>query len=557
MPILVTESGLTPGTEHRFDTSAVVGRVSTADIVLDHPTVSRRHALIRVAENTCTVVDLGSSNGTFINNRRIARPTQLDDGSIVQFGTVRLVYRSTDVPAPAPSGAGSLGSVLDDRQRTFQPQLAMPATAPAMISALPSAAQTDEVADLSRRMQVLDEVARFGCRVLEQQAVLEYVAEQVLAALPQADRAVVLLRDAATGSLIPAAGRSREGTLSDMRMSRSLLNDIVTRREGVLVTDVPSSAAGMTASLDIMNIRSLLCVPILFDGEVFGAIHADTSRFTQRFTRHDLALILALSSQVGMVLAYARLHTQVVEQKSMEHDVEFARRLQRHFFPQRLPVIPGYDAAASLSAADRLGGDFYDVLQTSPDTFAFLLGDVCGKGIPAALYAAKVGADVRHLSAGQPSPMAVLERLNQTLTQDEREGMFVTLSFAVLRTSSQRILISSAGHPPPILLGRGAAPTRVGPTGSVPLAVDPDSAYAERECRLEIGQSLVFYSDGVTEALRADGEVYGDDRLLAVLAHADGPPQAVIEAVLSDVAAFVGSAKQSDDLTLLCLQRRD
>ena len=557
MPILVTESGPAPGTEYTIETSAVVGRVAAADIVLDHPTVSRRHALIQIAEHTCTVRDLGSTNGTFINNRRITRPTRLDDGSIVQFGTVRLVYRSTEVTAPAPPGAAAIGAVLDDRHRTFEPLLAMSADVSGLVSPQPAAAQPDDLTDLARRMQVLDEVARFGLRVMEQQAVLEHVAEQVLVVLPQADRVVVLLRDGDTGSLMPAAGRSREGTLRDMRMSRALLNDIVTRREGVLVTDVPSTAAGGTASLDIMDIRSLLCVPILFDGEVFGAIHADTSRFSQRFSRNDLVLLLALSSQVGMVLAYARLHTQLVEQKSVERDVEFARRLQRNFFPQRLPVIPGYEAAASLSAADRLGGDFYDVLQTSPDTFAFLLGDVCGKGIPAALYAAKVGSDVRHISAGQPSPAAVLDRLNRTLTQDESEGMFVTLGFAVLEVFSQRVLISSAGHPQPILLGLGAAPARVGPTGSVPLGVDPDSMYTQRESRLERGQSLVFYSDGVTEALRADGEVYGDDRLLAVLARAQGPPQAVIEAVLSDVAAFVGSAKQSDDLTLLCLQRRD
>jgi serine phosphatase RsbU (regulator of sigma subunit) len=557
MPILIVETGPASGTRFTFGPSAVVGRVPPADVVLDNPTVSRRHAMLRRADRECSVVDLGSINGTFVDGRRIERPTRVREGTLLQFGAVRVRYVE-DGAEPASAGADAGETIVDDPDRSYERQVTLPADTSTVAAPLPSMGTPDAaatLAELADRLQVLDAVARYSCKVLDQQAILSFVAEQVFALLPNAERVLVLMRPPSADTLVPVVGRARDGSLGHTRMSRTLLREVLENREGVLVTDVPASAAGMSTSLDTMNIRSLLCVPVVFDGEVYGVIHADTTSFAKRFDRRDLTLLLALAGQLGMALAYARLHAEMLQRLAMEQDLEFARRLQHHFLPQHLPAIPGYEVAAHLSVAEKLGGDLYDVLPVGDGTYAIVVGDVCGKGVAAALYAAKLGADVRYQAAGQSSPAAIMERLNLAFTQYDHEGMFVTVAVAAIHPASHRLRIANAGHPQPIRCTRDGQTTKVGPTGEVPLGVDDHARFTERESPLEPGDVLVFYSDGITEAMNARAELYGEDRLVATIRQTRGTSQDIVDAIQSDVAAFVGPSPQSDDQTILCLRR--
>lgn len=559
MPILIVETGPASGTRFTFGPSAVVGRVPPADVVLDNPTVSRRHAMLRRADRHCSVVDLGSINGTFVDGRRIERPTRITEGTLLQFGAVRVRYVE-DAAQSAPAGIDALEAIADDPDRSYERQVTLPAGASSIAAPLPpfgTAPAADTLTELTDRLQVLDAVARFSCKVLDQQAILSFVAEQVFELLPNAERVLILIRASHTDTLMPAVGRARDGSLGHTRMSRTLLSEILANREGVLVTDVPASAAGMSTSLDMMNIRSLLCVPVVFDGEVYGVIHADTTSFASRFDRRDLTLLLALAGQLGMALAYTRLHAEMLQRLSLEQDLEFARRLQHHFLPQHLPAIPGYEVAVHLSVADKLGGDLYDVLPVGDDTYAIVVGDVCGKGVAAALYAAKLGADVRYQAAGQSSPAAIMERLNRAFTQYDHEGMFVTVAMAAFCVTSDRLRIANAGHPQPILCTRDGRITKVGPIGEVPLGVDDHARFSERDVPLEPGDVLVFYSDGITEAMDQQAGLYGDDRLAETIRRTRGTPQTIVDAIKSDVAAYTGAAPQSDDQTILCLKRTD
>ncbi|MDO8836773.1 MAG: SpoIIE family protein phosphatase, partial [Vicinamibacterales bacterium] len=542
MPILIVETGPAAGTRFTFGPSAVVGRVPPADVVLDNPTVSRRHAMLRRADHDCSVVDLGSINGTFVDGRRIARPTRVREGTLLQFGAVRVRYVE-DAAHASSAEAEAIETIADDPDRWYERQVTLPAGSSSIVAPLPSVAApnaTDMLTELADRLQVLDAVARFSCKVLDQPAILSFVAEQVFALLPNAERVLVLTRASHTDTLMPAVGRARDGSLGHTRMSRTLLNEILANLEGVLVTDVPAAAAGMSTSLDTMNIRSLLCVPVVFDGEVYGVIHADTTSFASRFDRRDLTLLLALAGQLGMALAYTRLHAEMLQRLSMEQDLEFARRLQRHFLPQQLPAIPGYEVAVHLGVADKLGGDLYDVLPVGNDTHAIVVGDVCGKGVAAALYAAKLGADVRYQAAGQSSPATIMQRLNRAFTQYDHEGMFVTVAIAAFRVASNRLLIANAGHPQPILCTRDGGISKAGPVGEVPLGVDDQARFSERESTLEPGDILVFYSDGITEAMNAGADLYGDERLAETIRRTRGTPQTIVDAIKSDVAAFTG-----------------
>jgi len=273
-----------------------------------------------------------------------------------------------------------------------------------------------------------------------------------------------------------------------------------------------------------------------------------------------------LKARLGATLEKKKLRDQVNEHLArLEEELEAARRLQMSMVPQSFPeatVQFPIDICASMEPAREVGGDLYDFFTTEDGRLCFLVGDVSGKGMPAALFMARAKSLIRittelmrlHAAA---RPAEVIARVNRELCQDNNDLMFVTLFFAMLAPQTGELEYCNAGHNEPYRLNGGALEAITGAKGII-LGVRPDAVYATGQISLAPGESIYLFTDGVTEAHNAAGELYSEQRLETVLRDAAGRPSAeLVKSVSEALRGFVGNALPSDDITMLAVRRLD
>jgi sigma-B regulation protein RsbU (phosphoserine phosphatase) len=298
-----------------------------------------------------------------------------------------------------------------------------------------------------------------------------------------------------------------------------------------------------------------LCVPLRRSGRLAGCIALAAKRSEEPYTSEDRELLVTVANQAALALENADLLAAARREAQFARDVEIASEVQRNLFPRELPRLPGWEVAAVCRPARTVAGDYYDVVRTADGGLGLALGDVSGKGIGASLLSAGVHAMVRGRLPGRACDLAaLLDDLNTHLLESSADEMFATLVLARIDAADGRMTYVNAGHPPPLLLGaRGAQ--WLGEGGPL-VGVMRDARYVPGEARLEPGDLLVIYSDGVTEAERGDREMFGDPRLLAALEGTRGAgAEAALAAVLRAVEAFTAGAEPADDVSLVVVRR--
>jgi serine phosphatase RsbU (regulator of sigma subunit) len=304
-----------------------------------------------------------------------------------------------------------------------------------------------------------------------------------------------------------------------------------------------------------LRLRSVLCAPIVAGDEVYGVIHLDGSDASHPFVKADMYLLLAIAAHVALSLANARMHRRVLKQELVEQDLLLATKIQNQFLPQRTPDVPGFEFCDEYSSALEVGGDYYDFLQMADGRVGIAVGDVCGKGIAAALYMARLSSEMRYTAAGRHNPADVLTRLNRTMCENLAEGMFVTLVLMVLDPRTATLEMASAGHLPPLLRAATGEIREVELPPNLPIGVDEELEYEQIERPLAPGECVATFTDGITEATDAQQEEFGDDRLLEAIRTSDGSAQGVLGSALAAVKAFIAGSPQADDITLVTLGR--
>ncbi|HEV3139623.1 MAG TPA: FHA domain-containing protein, partial [Vicinamibacterales bacterium] len=422
MPTLSVRSGPKQGTEYNLEQPVVViGRGSTADLPLADASVSRHHAVIARENEEWGIQDLDSANGTFVNGRRISQRVPLVGGDSVRLGSVLLKFEDAPTIPAAPRVIEAAVAATPAVPASPPLPVESPAEAESRILLRVTPEVTAEGGTLFgpiKRSRVLDNLKKISAMVFDERALLAFIAEELLSALPQADRALVLLWDAELGRFVPSVTRTRSNQRERIETSQTLLQEVLKIKEAVLVSNVLSDRKyGAAESMIAMKVTSAICAPIMFQDDIFGVVEVDSTSAARPFTRADVAVTLALALEVGMALAYARVHAKLVEREIVEHDLDLAKKIQRHFLPPKPPEMPTYEFAVEYSPALKVGGDLYDFVELADGQIAVAVGDVSGKGVSAALFAAKVMSDLRYQAAGQTSAKAILTRLNRALTQ--------------------------------------------------------------------------------------------------------------------------------------------
>jgi serine phosphatase RsbU (regulator of sigma subunit) len=303
--------------------------------------------------------------------------------------------------------------------------------------------------------------------------------------------------------------------------------------------------------------RGHAVVPLLVNNHSLGVLVIN-QRKPRLLSKDDVRYLQLMANQAALALEKARLHEEEVRMRAMEKELEVGRQIQLSLLPGAPPVVPGWEFAIFYQAAREVGGDFYDIfaLPDSPDRLGIVVADVTGKGVPAALFMARNSKVIRTNGLHFGSPAAALVESNESILRDQASGLLLTALYAVLDTGSGRLVFANAGHCRPIWLQAATGQSQELVSRGILLGALDGIELEEREIHLEPGDLLVFYTDGISEALNSEREFFGEERLEAVLAAAaGGSAQQVLQAIVDAVWDFAGNTAQSDDLTLFVARR--
>ncbi len=289
---------------------------------------------------------------------------------------------------------------------------------------------------------------------------------------------------------------------------------------------------------------------------LLGALAVGLAPQTKTIAGRRLSILSGIAYQAALAVETSLLYEATVRQERLQHEMTLARRIQQSFLPERPPQVEGWALAVDWRAVRGVGGDFYDFIALDERHLGLLIADVSDKGVGAALYMALSRTVVRAAALGSLSPAETLARANRVLLQDARSGMFVSIFYGILDLATGALTYARAGHNPPLFLraATGAVSTLY-PQGVI-LGVTDEPLLEEAELAVQPGDVLLMYTDGVTEAIDAHEDEFGEERLYAVLQTCAGASATtVVERVNAAVHAFIGDQAQSDDYTLLVLTR--
>ena len=303
------------------------------------------------------------------------------------------------------------------------------------------------------------------------------------------------------------------------------------------------------------NSHSLLAVPLSVKGDVLGVMVLEEADTPRRSRDRRLEIITGIAQQAALAVQNDRLQREMAERERLERELQLAHEIQQTFMPSQLPDLPGWELAFAWWAARQVAGDFYDFFRLSDGRLGLVIADVADKGMPAALFMALTRTLMRAAALEETSPAAALARVNELLVPDAQHGMFVTIVYAILSLDTGELAYANAGHNLPLVLRPDAQRLERLNKGGMALGVLAGVQLEEHVVSLAPGDSVVFYTDGITEAFSPQGDIYGEERLHVTVQAADGSAQAILDAIATSVVAFAGDAAPSDDRTLMVLRR--
>jgi len=540
----------------------VIGRdQEKCQIVIPHHAVSREHARIVVQNGAYFIEDLKSRNHTYVNSREITGRTALKADDRIKICDFLFQFRDERVPPapkPLPDALRKGGADAEE-----EPDSGGMTT----IEATQGKGNVQEFLQVapSERLRALLDISTNLSKTLELDPLLTQIADTLFSVFRHADRCFVIMLDESARP-IPKVVKNRRAKHDDTRFSRTIVKKTIDKLESYLSEDASSDMSlGPAASIAEFKIRSVMCVPLVTsEGKALGAIQLDTQDKAKKFGTDDLNLLAIVANLASIAIEKARMHETLLSREREQKEIELARTVQLGFLPQHLPEVDGYEFYSYYSPAQTVGGDYYDFVLLPGGRVAVVLGDVAGKGVPAALFVAKMSSEVRFSLVTESDPAKAVTKLNDQMFRGGLHDRFVTLSVLVLDPVAHAVTIVNAGHLPPKLYqgGKGLLTDAIERDESgLPLGVIPEYSYEARTVSLDPGDTVTVYTDGVTDALNARDKMFGSDEVERYLSPEDpklveaGRPKFVGERLVNAVRRHAGGRPQNDDIAVVCFGR--
>ncbi len=535
--------GVVESKEVRFplaEGTHLVGRSDDAAFKLAHSNVSRNHAEIVVMGAKVTVRDLGSHNGTQINGVKVGDAVPLYLGDQLELANL-----SFKVEGPIPASPS-----LSNTDATVVPKVE--------ISWDEVRQERGQKKDLqSLLFRVLADAGDLLTIQRGPEEMFEPILDLVETALLNPERILILLLEDGQDDPVQAASRiqGHQGT-GDLALSKTMTQQVLQEKKSFLTSDALNDPGyGGMMSMISQGIRSAIAVPLFDNEDVIGILYADDSRPNRTFIRDQLAAFTLLANIIAVAFTHARYHE--MEQEKLRQDAQMATagEILDHILQPVLPPLEGYDILACLEPCFEVGGDLYDAQQMSDGRYAFLIGDVVGKGLGAALLVSHILSWTRFMIDEGWEPAALVTRLNKQIFCCTDYVRFATFYLGYLTPSTGRITYVNAGHNLPIMVRSDGSIEECVPTG-LPVGMMEDSTYKTGEITLEAGDLFALFSDGIPETQRLDDEEYGEDNFKALLVQErQGNLKELFEILQGELKEFRGEAEIGDDVTLVTLRR--
>jgi serine phosphatase RsbU (regulator of sigma subunit) len=530
-----------------------IGRGGEVDntLQLDDGRISRRCATIVADSAGYRLQDRGNRSGLFVNGTKVERHL-LREGDVITFGiedSYRIVFHATSAPAPPPRQDSvanlltRLGSISDFTSTTGSGGL--------------------------NKLNLLLEATSLLHSQLPLDSVLGTMLDHAIS-VTHADRGLLIEPDA-SGALRVHQARSNKGenlAPETLNPSQTAINQAISKQASVITEDLNLAGIDLkaAASIVVQGLRAVVAIPLYASsrstadtgaeherGQLLGLIYLDSRRIAA-FSALDRQILDALAVQAASIMDNARLVERERERQRLEQELSIARTIQQALLPHGLTDFPHLAVTGVHYPCHEVGGDYFDVVQVSEDRTAVLIADVSGKGLGAALLTTMLQGALSGLTMGA-DPVKVFNHINRFLCRHAEVGRYATMFIGLLSEDGMLEYIK-AGHPSPLLLRQGNV-SELYTEGSFPVGLIPEADYTSARLQLEPEDTLVLFSDGVTEAENSAHELFEVSGLSQVLAgRKDVPVEELQQSVFDAVRDFTKGAEQSDDITLLVVRYR-
>ena len=522
------------------------GQSSDNNLVLDDQRISRKCIQISLREGTFHLEDLGQRNGVLVNGELILQPTRLHSGDAITFGQVdnlRMVFR-------AGAAHDALPELLTRMEQT----------------------EHSKTGDRSlRNMGLLLEATALLQSSLPYEEVLGAMVDRAIE-ITDAERGLLHEAHGTEGDeeLIPLVARRGDGTaisLSDFKPSQTAIAQALDKGKAVIELDVQAAEGALKDAQSVVDqkLRSVVAIPlhslarlhspsaasITGEDKLLGVLYLD-SRKPTAFSSLERQILDALAVEAASIIENAQLLERERARRRIEQELSIARDIQQALLPKGTRALPFCKVCAVNNPCYQVGGDYFDLLRVSPDRLAIVLADVSGKGLPAALLTSMLQGCFAGTTFGR-NPTEVINHINKFVCARTETHRYATLFFAMLDKSGKFEYVN-AGHHSPLLI-RGTKVTDPFAADGVPLGMLEGTEYKASTAQLEPGDGLLFFTDGVTEAVNPEGEEYGLVRLFKLVkANNRKPVEKLQEIVLNAINEFAAGTEQADDITILALR---
>jgi phosphoserine phosphatase RsbU/P len=406
----------------------------------------------------------------------------------------------------------------------------------------------------ARILLLLNEIARELTSILNLDELLGRIAELVRRLIDYQMFSILLLDPSGQKLQHRFALRFNENIhlKHEIPMGRGLVGYAAESKETVLVPDVTKDPRYVEANPET---RSELVIPLVYKSKVIGVLDLEHTR-RGFFTDEHNRTMTTLAAQIAIAIENARLYEQIERQeRRLERDLSLARELQSRLLPQTNPKLAHLDVAAKFVPARTIGGDLYDFIPYSMSRLGIVIGDVSGKGAPAAIYAALVSGIIRSHAPIEPAPGEMLSAVNLSLAERRIEAQFVSIIYAVWDDAQRTLTVSNSGLPRPIFVHDGK--NEVIEATGLPLGLFDEAEYDEFQFRMKPGDMFVFFSDGILDARNSNGELFGRGRTERVVAGCtDKSASCVVDSIFNAVAEHSAGVEAFDDQTVVAIRVR-
>jgi sigma-B regulation protein RsbU (phosphoserine phosphatase) len=509
----------------------------------DDPWLSRSHLAFEFDGHCWFVRDCASHNGTVVNSEAIKAPHRLKGGDRIYAGHLVIEVSDQEVTTQIVSFV-QRGPATSERGMTIVTSLDKALTKAAQHSPEHSEGSLQTPRVVQALIRAGQELA--GHRPLPE--LFSVILDLALSAM-KATRGVILTLE--EQGLIVRASKG-EG----FEISTAVRDRVLRERCSLVIADALSDE-GFREQISIRKhrVRSVMAVPLQTGDRVIGLIYLDNGDVVRTFGRDDVELLTVLANVAGIRIEHARLAEIEAKEQLMALELAQASEIQQNLLPAHAPTVDGYDIAGLNVPCRTVGGDYYDFAAYQDGRLALVIGDVAGKGLPAALMMSSLQARVQMLLETQPSPDAALTVLNRNLSERAVAGRFITFFYALLHLDSGVLEYSNAGHNYPLLLRSDRSVEELSGSNMV-LGIIPDARYELRKITMNPGDMLVLFSDGVTEARNSKGQELGEEGLAEFLQkHGKKTAEETVASLADQVRRWCETTTFGDDFTIVITKR--